>query len=185
MQLFFLWLEILNVCLFVGGKVNKRSPASCSSWHCLTFLCHMALTGSTRRGRTRAELEAHTRKFYSLVEWKEISSTSLDLTKAPAAEPSAPSTSLPREGPYMDTCMKYSSSSVTWRAEDPRQIFKESSQRNYKQLWIGIENQWGKRARRWRWRVDSEWASCPTRCMHHWCCGGNLLSGAGRSSSCL
>lgn len=30
-----------------------------------------------------AELEVHTRKFYSPVDWKEISSTSLDLTKSP------------------------------------------------------------------------------------------------------
>lgn len=91
------------------GKIYyHRSPASSSSCHCFISLYQRALTGRTVTERTVAELEVHTKKFYSPVEWKEISSASLDLTKSPRnlALSSVSSTSLTPESPYMDTYMK-------------------------------------------------------------------------------
>lgn len=114
-----LLIESIKKTLFEVTKIYKgklhyyhRSPTSSSSCHCLIFLCQRALTGRTVTGRTVAELEVHTKKFYSSVEWKEISSTSLDLTKSPRnlAFSSVSSTSLTQESPYMDTYMKYSPS---------------------------------------------------------------------------
>lgn len=101
--------------LFVKkGKLTfyHRSPTSSSSCHCFVYLHHRALTGKAVTRRTVAKLEVHTKKFYSPVEWKEISSTSLDRTKSPhnVALSSVSSTSLTPESPYMDTYMKDSPS---------------------------------------------------------------------------
>lgn len=55
-----------------------RSPASSSAlW--LHFCSGWAVAGGTA-----ALVEVHTKKFYSSVEWKEMSSVSLDLTKKPS-----------------------------------------------------------------------------------------------------
>lgn len=132
--------------LFVVTKIKKgeltyyhRSPASSSSRHCFISLCQRALTGRTVTGRTVAELEVHTKKFYSPVERKEISSTSLDLTKSPRnlALSSVSSTSLTPESHIWTHIWKIlppcanteTSSPVTWGAKDWRQIFKEGSTR--------------------------------------------------------
>lgn len=64
-----------DVCLRSREKRTRNqhaSPASASLFFC-----------NTVTGRTVAELEVHTREFYSPVDWKEISSTSLNLTKSP------------------------------------------------------------------------------------------------------
>lgn len=82
------------------------------SIHFFLALFHLPVPESSDRqavtGRTVAELEVHTKKFYSLEEWKKISSMPLDLTKSPRklALSSVYFTSLTPESPYMDTYMK-------------------------------------------------------------------------------
>lgn len=61
-------------------------------------------------GRSVVVLEVHTKRFYCSLKWKEISSESLDLTKASCS--SASSTSPTPESPYMDTCVEDSPSCV-------------------------------------------------------------------------
>lgn len=61
-------------------------------------------------GRSVVVLEVHTKRFYCSLKWKEISSKSLDLTKASCSP--ASSTSPTPESPYMDTCMEDSPSCV-------------------------------------------------------------------------
>lgn len=104
--------------LFLVTKIKKgkltyyhRSSAS-SSCYCFIPLRQRTLAGRSVTGRTVAELEVHTKMFYSPVEWKEISSMSLDLTKSPhnIALSSVSSTSLTPESPYMDIYMKDSPS---------------------------------------------------------------------------
>lgn len=81
--------------------------------------------------RSVVVLEVHTKRFYCSLKWKEISSESVDLTKASCS--SASSSSPAQESPYMDTCGRFSllcantgtSGPVTSGAKDWRQIFKE------------------------------------------------------------
>lgn len=84
-----------------------RSPASSSVLLFLLRLHQRTPTGRTLTGRTVAELEVHTKKFYSPVEWKEISS---GLWTSQKALSSVSSTSPTLERPYMDTYMKDSPS---------------------------------------------------------------------------
>lgn len=73
---------------------NHRSPAS------------VFLFFSTVTGWTVAEMEVHTKKFYSSAVWKEVSSSSWDLTKSPLLGLFLSTA----QGPYMATYMEDSSS---------------------------------------------------------------------------
>lgn len=95
---------------FVEQEANIL-PKKSSILLCLivsfTSLHQRTPTGRTVTGRTVAELEVHTKKFYSPVEWKEISS---GLWTSQKALSSVSSTSPTLERPYMDTYMKDSPS---------------------------------------------------------------------------